>query len=356
MIRDRAAGAILGALIGDALALGCHWYYDLAEMRRHHGEWISGYLTPRNDWYHAGMKAGQSSQTALITIMLLRSVLQHGDYVESDFTHRLEADLFPLLDGTAMKGPGGYTNQSIREAYLRRVVEQKPWTQTAGQIENTEAVERAIVLAVRYAKKPRMAAATAASNCRLTHANEMVVALSTSFDCVVSLLVAGEKLDGALSTKLMDLVGKGDLPFQDRPLPPKPGEIDINLAGIFPIPDPLFIPSCIAGLVHEPGIRIEPAWKASLVFGLPCAIYHQLPAAYYLATRFADNFESAVLNAINGGGQNMSRAYLTGALVGAQVGLSKIPHRFIQGLENADELVDLALKLGELADTEDKTF
>ena len=214
MIRDRAAGAILGALIGDALALGCHWYYDLAEMRRRHGEWISGYLTPRDDWYHAGMKAGQSSQTALITIMLLRSVLQHGDYVESDFTHRLEAELFPLLDGTAMKGPGGYTNQSIREAYLRRVVQKKPWTEIAGQIENTEAAERAIVLAVRYAKNPRTAAATAASNCRLTHANEMIVALSTSFDCVVSLLVAGEKLDATLSTKLMDLVGKGDLPFK----------------------------------------------------------------------------------------------------------------------------------------------
>jgi len=356
MIRDRAAGAILGALIGDALALGCHWYYDLAEMRRYHGEWISGYLTPRHDWYHAGMKSGQSSQTGLITIMLLRSVLQHGYYVEDDFTHRLETELFPSLDGTAMKGPSGYTNQSIREAYLRRVIDKKPWTETAGQIENTEAAERAIVLAVRYAKNPRIAAATAASNCRLTHANEMVVALSTSFDCVVSLLVTGEKLDGALSTKLMDLVGKGDLPFQDRPLPPKPGEIDINLAGIFPIPDPLFIPSCIAGLVHEPGIRIEPAWKASLVFGLPCAIYHQLPAAYYLGSRFSDDFESAVLNAINGGGQNMSRAFLTGALVGAQVGLTGIPRRFIDGLENSGELVSLALKLGEFVDAGGETF
>jgi len=105
-----------------------------------------------------------------------------------------------------------------------------------------------------------------------------------------------------------------------------------------------------AGIVGDPGIRIEPAWKISLVYGLPCAIYHQLPAAYYLATRFVDDFESAILHAINGGGQNMSRAFLTGAMVGAQVGLSKIPPRFVAGLENAEELVRLALELGELAE------
>ena len=28
-IQDRAAGAIMGAFIGDALGLGPHWYYDL---------------------------------------------------------------------------------------------------------------------------------------------------------------------------------------------------------------------------------------------------------------------------------------------------------------------------------------
>ena len=222
MIQDRAAGAIMGGLIGDAVGLCCHWYYDLNEMRKNHGDWISDYTTPLPGRYHAGQKAGQLSQTGHITIMLLRSVLEHKDYVETDF---------------------------------------------------------------------------------------------------------------------------GKFPFQDRPLPPTPGEIDINRPGIFPNPDPLLIPSCIAAVVSETGISIEPAWKASLVWGLPCAIYHQLPAAYYLAARFSSDFESAVLHAINGGGQNMSRAFLTGALVGAQVGLSKIPPRLIAGLERSDELTALAREM-----------
>ena len=53
--------------------------------------------------------------------------------------------------------------------------------------------------------------------------------------------------------------------------------------------------------------------------GMPCAIYHQLPAAYCLAARFRDDFDSAMLHAINGGGQNQAHTILTGALVGAQV-------------------------------------
>jgi hypothetical protein len=34
------------------------------------------------------------------------------------------------------------------------------------------------------------------------------------------------------------------------------------------------------------------------------------------AARFRDDFESAVLHAVNGGGQNQARAMLTGTLVG----------------------------------------
>src|SRR5664279_1879143 len=61
-IKDRAAGAIMGAFIGDALGLGPHWYYDLAELRRDYGEWIKDYTDPQPDRYHAGLKAGQPSQ------------------------------------------------------------------------------------------------------------------------------------------------------------------------------------------------------------------------------------------------------------------------------------------------------
>jgi ADP-ribosylglycohydrolase len=167
---DRVSGAIMGALIGDALGLGCHWYYDLAELRKDYGAWINGYTTPKPDRYHGGMKAGQLSQTGLIFVILLRSVAQHGEYREEDFTRRLDEELFPLLDGTPGYGPGEYTSQSIREAYRRRVEEKKTWRETGGHADTSEAAERAIVLAAHYASYPRKVAETVSSNCLLTQA------------------------------------------------------------------------------------------------------------------------------------------------------------------------------------------
>jgi len=149
----------------------------------------------------------------------------------------------------------------------------------------------------------------------------------------------------------MRLVNKGELPFHhitsDDLQPPRPGDPDPPRAGMFASPDALLTPSYMAAAAADPDVRIEPAWKVSLVYGMPCAIYHQLPAVYYLAARFHDDFEAALLHAINGGGQNMARAMLTGALVGAQVGLHGIPQRFTDGLAQRERLLELATALAE---------
>lgn len=228
-IQDRAAGAIFGAWIGDALGLGPHWYYDLKELRRDYGNWIDGYTDPKPGRYHDGLKAGQLSQSGFILTLMVRSLIARGGYDEKDFCHRMDQELFPFLDGTPMSGPGRYTSQSIREAW-------------------------------------------GAAACRR--------------------IFPGVK-PGAM------------------PIPPKPSSA------------PLPLPS---------------ARRSN-------------PVAYYLSVRFHNDFESAVLHAVNGGGQNQVRAILTGALTGAQTGLSGNPQRFLNGLENADHLRDLAAKLALQATT-----
>ncbi|MEN8691750.1 MAG: ADP-ribosylglycohydrolase family protein [Desulfobacterales bacterium] len=352
-IQDRAAGAIMGAFIGDALGLGPHWYYNLAELRRDYGDWIDDYTDPKPDRYHAGLKAGQLSQAGFILALMVRSLVDHGGYNAEDFCRRMDEELFPLLDGTPASGPGGYTSQSIREAWRRRVQQKLPWGQTGGHADTTEAIERTLAIAVRYALDPARLAAAVAENTVLTQTDETVISMTVAYAAVLGLLVQGHALDTELSGKLMELVKSGELPFhavtRDNLQPPRPGDPDPPRAGRFASPDALLTPSYTAAAAADPEIRIEPAWKVSIVYGMPCAIYHQLPAAYYLSARFCNDFESAVLHAVNGGGQNQARAILTGALTGAQTGLSGIPWRFIAGLEKADDLgklvADLAAKV-----------
>ena len=342
----------MGAFIGDALGLGPHWYYDLDELRADYGEWISGYTDPKPGRYHAGMKAGQLSQAGIILEMMLRSVVERGGYDEADFCRRLDEELFPLLDGTPMNGPGGYTSQSIRHAWKRRVKDGAPWGEVAGNADTTEGAERALALAARYAREPRRLAESVSANCALTQGDEAIVAMTTAFCCVLGQLVVGARLDPGLSDKLMGLVKAGELPFHavtSGRMKAPPAGAEPSRAGVFSSPDALLTASYMAEAAADGGVRIEPAWKVSIVYGMPCAIYHQLPAAYYLAARFPDDFEAAVLHAINGGGQNQARAILTGALVGAQVGLTGIPGRFIAGLERGAELAGLAKRLGEAA-------
>lgn len=342
-LQERAKGALIGALIGDALALGPHWYYNLDELRRDYGEWVDDYTDPKPGRYHAGLKAGQPSQSGYLLQMMMESLAAYDDYNEEDFCHRLETDLFPQLDGSAMTGPGGYTSQSIRETWKKRVEHQLPWDKTGGNADTTEAIERTLALAVRYAQQPQQLARTITSNSVLTQTDETVVSMTVAFGAVLGMLVQGHKLDENLSGKLMKQVKSGELPFMaitsDNLQPPKPGAAPSPKAGGFASPDALLSPSYMAAAATDPNVRIEPAWKVSIVYGMPCAIYHQLPAAYYLAARFHDDFESAVLHAINGGGQNMARAMLTGALVGAQVGYSGLPQRFVDGLENSEQLI-----------------
>ena len=349
-IQDRAAGAIMGAFVGDALALGPHWYYDLDELRREYGAWITGYTDPKPGRYHAGLKAGQLSQAGFILKLLLSSLVERDGYDEADFCRRVDEELLPLLDGTPVSGPGGYTSQSIRELWRRRVQQKLPWGQTGGHADDTEAIERTLALAVRYARHPAQLASAVTGNTVLTQSDAAIVAMTVAYGAVLGMLVQGHALNGHLSGKLMRLVNKGELPFHhitsENLQPPRPGDPDPPRAGLFASPDALLTPSYMAAAAADPDIRIEPAWKVSIVYGMPCAIYHQLPAVYYLAARFHDDFESALLHAVNGGGQNQARAMLTGALVGAQVGLSRIPQRFLDGLEDSAGLLRLA---GDLA-------
>ncbi len=348
---DRAAGAIMGAFIGDALALGPHWYYDLDEMHRDYGDWITDYTDPKPGRYHAGLRAGQLSQAGYILTMTLESLVASGGYDEGDFCRRLDEELLPLLDGTPISGPGGYTSQSIRELWRQRVQQQLPWGKTGGSADDTEAIERTLALAVRYALRPAQLAGTVTSNTILTQTDPAVVAMTVAYGAVLGMLVQGHALNAHLSGKLMRLVNKGELPFHhitsDNLQPPRPGDPDPSHVGLFASPDALLTPSYMAAAAVDPDIRIEPAWKVSIVYGMPCAIYHQLPAVYYLAARFHNDFEAALLHAVNGGGQNQARATLTGALVGAQVGISAIPERFINGLAERERLLHLAKALAE---------
>lgn len=316
---DRAMGAIVGMFIGDALGLGPHWYYDLDELCAEFGDWISDYHPPKEGRYHAGCKAGDVSQTGQVSMLLLESLAEKGAYDQGYFTAKLD-DFLDTLDGTP--GGGRYTDIAMRDVWQGRK-DGKPWGEAAGNADTAEAAIRGVMLAARYADKPRDLAAHAMQNFQLTHASPFIKAQSLAFVLSVCRLIRGVSLENS---------GKAFTGWAQK-------EVDRAFIDIF------LHPALIHAAAKNEEIVVEPAHSIAQIYGLACQLGFLAPAAYWLSSRFEGDYEAAVLTAINGGGNNMGRASMTGALAGAMVGLQGIPQRFIDGLQDRDAILTNAEKV-----------
>jgi len=333
---DRAAGAIVGTFVGDALGAGCHWYYDVDQMRAIYGPWISDYVKPRPGHYHDMLEAGQFSQTGQVILALLESTASAGKHDPEDFAGRLDT-LFESLDGTSFSGR--YSNGYVCDLYNARA-EGKAWSDpaTPSWSDTSEAAMRSAVLVARYGRDRRASGREVLRNVRVTHQDPLVVAQSTAFGLVLRELVAGQPLTPGIAGQTRSLA-KGPLALGHDPqaqglAPPPTSDL--------PLIDQILQPAYVISTAQDPSMRLEEPWRVARVYGMACAIHFLIPAAYYLAGCFPGEFEAPVLHALNGGGNNMARACLTGALAGAQVGLSGIPQRFLDGLEESERIVALA--------------
>ncbi len=334
--KDRAVGAIMGMLIGDALGVGPHWYYDLDQLKKDYGEWIDDYTRPKAGRYHAGLTAGENSQTGQVTAFLLESLAALRDYNESDFCLRLDA-LLATLDGTPEGGR--YTDVAMRDVWQARQAGKK-WSQTGSFADTAEAAIRTPVLAARYHNDFKKLFEHCRSNVQLTHRDPFIVGRSVAFGLIVAALINGDTLETAAETISKEVKTRGlSLSI------PLPDPVDGSREASFH--DAVMQPRWSYEAARDDAIQINPPWRACRLFGLACSLGFMLPAAYYFCSRFENDFELPVLSAINGGGNNMARAGLTGALAGAQVGIRGIPERFITGLANHKILLEMAVQVAD---------
>ncbi|NJM12583.1 MAG: ADP-ribosylglycohydrolase family protein [Synechococcaceae cyanobacterium SM1_2_3] len=69
-----------------------------------------------------------------------------------------------------------------------------------------------------------------------------------------------------------------------------------------------------------------------------CYIDQSFPSVLYLAARYANDFEAALIANTNVGGDNCHRGAVLGAILGAALGFQAIPERWIHGLQARRDL------------------
>ena len=334
---DRIKGAIFGYLAGDALGIGTHWYYNLDELRQDYGEWIDRYQDPKPDGsygfanisqyrYEQGIRAGDVSQTAQIFTLLLESMVDHKGYNAADLHQRLD-EFFKPLSGESFSGR--YTESLIKELIRHRRAG-IDWDDPLMPVktDSSDGAQLSILLAL-VIDSPQTLAETAEQLMKPLVRDDFIRQNQIVYALVVQALIGGIQLPD-LRSHLTKLAGNRKIRA---------------LIGSF---DNLLTPGNGQVAWQPETVRIEPALHVSQVYGMDCQVMHLLPAAYYLIHRYPDNFEKGLLSAINGGGNNMARAALTGALLGAMNGFDNIPERFVRDLKNTAYYQKLAEQLAEI--------
>ncbi|CAE7333455.1 Notch3 [Symbiodinium sp. CCMP2456] len=352
---DRAAGAILGVFIGDALGVGVHWQYDLDKLEKDRG-FVTGYLDPLPGSFHSGtsdapgkgqLKAGQLEQQGEVTKLLLQSLASKGCLDQEDFHDRFEKEILreDTMDGTRQGGKYGWTDKTICDFYKARVVHNKPWAECVLPRSDTpDTIVRGALIASSYFLSPRAMCCQVQAHSKAFTGDSSVQAHSVAFAVLLAGIIQGLPLDKGLSWRMYTQAGD-PLPFSSVHSD-KDHDDDY---GDYTEPDSLLWYGMLAEGVQNCATGIEPPHRGVELYGKFCAFYGVLGSAYYCAARYPDDFEKAVLCSLNGGGQNTMRTSLVGAFLGGHVGLKGIPQKLIDGLDDHDNIVALAMQVAQHA-------
>ena len=295
---------LLGAFLGDALAMPVHWYYDRAALARDYGRlvdlvapknphadsilWRSSYTAPnpkgeilheqaaywgrRGIHYHQFLRAGENTLNMQLALELLFVLREHGNYDKADYLKR-------YID--FMTTPGRHRDTYIEEChrnFFTKYARGKKPEDCGGDDIHIGGLAHVPILAAWYADKESAALEAVKEHVRVTHRGELV---ETAARDLTKMLIA--ILNGSGVRESIEKFGNG---WAGRR----------KLEAWAQRPDEEVI-----------GSILSPA----------CYLKDAFPAALFLAWKYSNKLESALIANTNLGGDNCHRGIVVGALVGA---------------------------------------
>jgi ADP-ribosyl-[dinitrogen reductase] hydrolase len=335
VLRDRCRGSLLGFFIGDALAMPIHWYYDIRQLREDFGK-ITKYEAPksrfpgsimnlsntggggrgsdqgtivgsvilhgkRQYWkkggqyhYHHGMQAGDNTLDALVTLVMVKTLIKNNRLDASDFVKDYIA--FMTTPGTHNDTYAG----TCHRMFFTNMVAGTPLEQCPdNDSHNVDAIDALMIIPpivwsmLNSSKEERDEAITTAIMC--TRRCTVTIRYALIYADMLHSIATGKSTvaEAAITT------GKS------------------------------------LGLDIFATLRINPSADPMTA----CYITAAFPALLHFAVKYADKGMRAMLLAsANAGGENVARSALLGALMGAAVGADAIDAEI--------EQEDLRLKAG----------
>jgi ADP-ribosylglycohydrolase len=313
----RKSGCLLGAFLGDALAMPVHWYYDRTALVRDYGHvtdllapknphadsilWRSGYAAPnakgeilhdqakywgqRGVHYHQFLRLGENTLNMQLALELLASLRACSGYDRSDYLRRYVE--FMTVPG---RHRDTYLEECHRNFFTKYARGKKP-EDCGGEDIHIGGLAHVPILAVWYADDEKAALEAVREHVRVTHRGELVETAARDLTKMLVAIINGAEVRESIEKFGNGWVGRKKLEaWAARP----DGEV--------------------IGAVLSPACYLEDSFPASL----------------YLAWKYAGDLENALVANTNLGGDNCHRGIVVGALVGA--GGKPVPERWEHGL------------------------
>lgn len=320
---DRAAGALYGLYIGDALSMPVHWIYDRAKLVEQYGR-VTDYMVPRPDhpdsilwrshyeapnekgeilhdqapyWgrknvhYHRFLQPGENTLNLQLCSLLIESLNARGGYDADDWLSR-------YID--FMTTPGNHRDTYVEEyhrAFFTRYAQGHPPRKCGIPEKHISGLIGLVPILVFYRDRPDRAREAALEHMKLTHHGEkMEHAARFLFDILLPVLNGAdlrETLEAAIDRQDNPYYGHSFRKWLDQP-------------------DEWIV-----------GARVSSA----------CYVPESVPAVIYLALKYHDRPEEGLIANTNLGGENAARGAVLGALLGANNGLLGLPERWVTGLK-----------------------
>jgi ADP-ribosylglycohydrolase len=321
---EKREGALWGLYIGDALAMPVHWYYNRSALFDDYG-WVADYLAPKNPhpdsilfrsnykalsakgeilhdqapyWgregtryhYHQFLKAGENTLNIKLCSVLIESLNRNGGYEAGDYLDRYIA---------YMTTPGNHRDTYIEEChrnFFSNYARGIPIRQCGAVEKHIGGLVGMVPVLAFYLSDPPKARSAALEHLALTHSGEKMAGAGGLFADILLAVLSGLPLKDAILSRIE---------AQHSPLLGHPFKKWLN--------DP-------------------DDWVIGPKLSTACYVEHSVPAVLYLALKYHDDPEKALVANTNLGGDNVYRGGVLGALLGAEHGKAGFPQRWVDGL------------------------
>ena len=300
-MEDNARAMVTASFAGDSLALGVHWIYDAALIRKTYGR-VDTFLKPASDSYHSARDKGDFTHYGDQAMVLLESLAAGKGFVLDDFSARWRG-LFEHYRG--------YVDQATRHTLARYASGYTP--QEGGSSSNDLAGASRIAPLVYCCRNdlPSLTAHARAQT-KMTHNDPLTIDAAEFFSTVAFMALHG--------TPPVDSMRRiSDERFPDSPI--------YNWVQL--------------GIASRDNDSIDIISR----FGQSCHTPEAFPGVVHLIARHQDDLAEALVQSVMAGGDNAARAMTVGMVLGAHLGAEAVPRQWVSALTRGERIDRLLERL-----------